>query len=106
MMYVPQELRVLCITQLEQEIASTSEENITPLLLIKIDHFYHTHLDTYDGGLSFLDRIATKIERFHWHWKIEKMKQRIRQSPTPQLEYVAVISEMFSGKGMLAYYGL
>ena len=106
MMYVPQELQMFCIDKLEHEIQNTPEENITPLLLIKIDNFYNMHLDSYDGGLSFLDRISAKIGRFHWYWKIEHMKQRIRLSRTPSLEYVAVISEMFSNKGMIEYYGL
>lgn len=105
-MCVPKELQVLSIETLEHEIQDTREEAITPLLLIKIDHFYNMHLDTYDGGLSFLDRISAKIGRFHWYWNIEALKQRIRLSRTPSLEYVAVISEMFSGKGMIAYYGL
>lgn len=105
-MYVPQELQVFCIDKLENEIQNTPEEKITPLLLIKIDHFYNLHLDSYDGGLSFLDRIYAKIGRFHWYWKIEDMKQRIRLSRTPSLEYVSTISEMFAGKGMMSYYGL
>jgi len=106
MMYVPQELQVFCIEKLEHEITNTPEEKVSPLLLIKIDHFYNMHLDTYDGGLSFLDRINAKIGRFYPDWKIENMKDRIHSSSNPQLEYVGMISQMFAGKGMLAYYGL
>jgi hypothetical protein len=106
MMYVPQELQVFCIEKLEHEIQNTPEEKVSHLLLIKIDHFYNSHLASYEGGLSFLDLINAKIGRFHPYWKIDNMKDRIHASPNPQLEYVAVISEMFAGKGMIAYYGL
>ena len=105
-MYVPQELQVFCGEKLEHEITNTPEEKITPLLLIKIDHFYNMHLSAYEGGLSFLDRINAKIGRFHSDWKIENMKDRIHASPNPQLEYVSTVSAMFAGKGMIAYYGL
>jgi len=106
MIYVPQELQVFCGEKLEHEITNTSEEKVTPLLLIKIDHFYHMHLSNYEGGLSFLDRINAKIGQFHSNWKIEAMKDRIHSSSNPQLEYISTISQMFAGKGMMAYYGL
>jgi hypothetical protein len=106
MMYVPQELQIFCEEKLNHKITNTPEVKVSPLLLIEIDHFYHMHLSNYEGGLSFIDRINAKIGRFYPDWKIEKMKDRIHASPTPQLEYVAVISEMFSGKGMIAYYGV
>lgn len=106
MISVHEDLRVFSQEQLDNEIQNTPEDKITPLLLIKIDHFYHNDLDTYDGGLSFLDRISAKIGQFHWYWKVAKLKDRIRRSPNRQLEYVSVISEMFSRDGMIAYYGL
>jgi hypothetical protein len=106
MMYVPQELQIFCAEKLEHKIQNTPEDKVSPLLLIEIDHFYNMHLSNYEGGLSFLDRANAKIGRFHPDWNIEKMKDRIHASPTPQLEYVAVISQMFAGKGMIAYYGL
>ena len=106
MMYVPPQLQVSSIDQLGQEIQNTPEDKVTPLLLIKIDHFYHTQYDTYDGGLSFLDRISAKIGQFNPSWDIQAMKQRIRLSANQSLEYVSVISEMFSRDGMIAYYGI
>jgi hypothetical protein len=105
-MYVPQDLQIFCEEKLNHKIQNTPEEKVTPLLLIEIDHFYNMHLSTYEGGLSFLDRINAKIGRFHPDWKIEAMKDRIHSSRNPQLEYVSTISAMFAGKGMIAYYGI
>lgn len=108
MMYVPDELQIKSKDELHYEISGTIEEDISPVLLIKIDYCYHNKHDTYDDGLSFLDRINAKIGRFHpnWSWNIVNMKERIRLSANPTLEYVSVISEMFSRDGMIAFYGI
>jgi hypothetical protein len=82
------------------------DEDVSFEELIKIDYFFHHTDPSYDGGLSFLDRIAAKIGRFHPAWNIENIKQHIRDAENPQLEYILVVSSMFSRPGMIAYYGV
>jgi hypothetical protein len=107
MSYVLQQLQEYYDYNIEAEIEATPENRVRPGLLIKIDHHHNRHSrDSYDGGLSFIDRINAKIGRFNPEWDIEAMKHQIRSSPYPQLEYVAVITQMFAKKGMIAYYGL
>jgi len=107
MSYVLQQLQEYYGYNIEAEIEATPESKVGAALLIKIDHHHNRHSrESYDNGLSFIDRINAKIGRFHPEWDIEAMKQQIRSSLYPQLEYVAVVSQMFAKKGMIAYYGL
>ena len=82
------------------------DEDVSFEELIKIDYAFHNTDPSYDGGLSFLDRIAAKIGRFHPNWNIDNIKQHVRDAETPQLEYIIVVSSMFSRAGMLRYYGV
>ena len=82
------------------------DEDVSFEELIKIDYAFHHTDPLYDGGLSFIDRINDKIGRFHPAWNIDNIKQHIRDAQNPQLEYILVVSAMFTRPGMIAYYGV
>lgn len=88
------------------ELIEKLDNNASWLDLIKIDYAFYHNDPNYDGGLSFLDRIAAKIGRFNPNWNIQEMKQQIRDSDTPTLEYIVTIAEMFEKPSMIAYYGV
>jgi len=104
-MYIPQ-LWHFQQNDVAEMLQGLHENDVSFEELIKIDHAFHHADPLYDGGLSFIDRINDKIGRFHPNWNIENIKQYIRDSEKPSLEYILVISAMFSRPGMIAYYGV
>lgn len=104
-MFVHQLLRA-SKAEVSEELENIGDGHVDESVLIMIDYAYHSHEPNYDYGLSFLDRIAAKIGRFHPNWDIQEMKQQIRDSDNPEEEYIKIIIKMFEKPGMFAYYGV
>lgn len=99
-MFVSQNFRVskAYITNLLQD------EEVTWRHLIMIDYAYHHEDANYEEGLSFFDRLYTKLGRFHPEWNIQEMKQDVEDAPNQQEMYSSIIANMLDAND-IAYYG-
>lgn len=74
--------------------------------LLTIDYFYHSHMSTYDDGLSFIDRIYSKLGKFHPEWNVTDLKNCVIYARNPVSTYSDIIRFMFSDHRDVMYYGI
>lgn len=87
-------------------VAEMQHIDITPEVLLMIDYAYHNTDNDYDDGLSFLNRLHSKLsEPFHLQWNLPNLKQFIRSSNDPSATFVDVLNEILSDE-MILYYGV
>jgi len=80
--------------------------DVTPEVLLMIDYAYHNTDDDYDDGLSFLNRLYSKLSApFHLQWNLPNLKQFIRSSNDPSQTFLDVLNEILSDE-MIIYYGV
>uniref|UniRef100_A0A6C0JY42 Uncharacterized protein n=1 Tax=viral metagenome TaxID=1070528 RepID=A0A6C0JY42_9ZZZZ len=93
--------------ELEGVIAGYND-NQTPNwdVFISIYWKYNHQLDTYDGGLGFLDLLYKKLHHNHPDWDVDVLKVQIRTSPDPESAYSGVIQNMLSDPADRMMYGL
>lgn len=83
-----------------------ADSNVHLEVLIAIDYAFHSMEDSYDGGLSFLDRLYHKLAMYYdIAWDLDGIKSLIRESTKPQEEYYGILSQMLTAD-MLACYGV
>jgi hypothetical protein len=70
--------------------------------LMAIDYAYHCTDKGYDGGISFIDRLYSKLHIFHPEWNLEDLKNKSRTTDT----YHLTISEMLANQSDIDYYGV
>jgi hypothetical protein len=105
MMYVSQEFRV-SNDVLADRIQQLGEDDPSVDILLMVDFVFHHQDDDYDGGLSFLDRIYTKLRQFHPDWNVAVMKETIRTANDPVTEYLYVIDTMLGNADDRFCYGM
>jgi hypothetical protein len=87
-------------------VAEMQHIDITPEVLLMIDYAYHNTDNDYDDGLSFLNRLYTKLsEPFHLQWNLPNLKQFIRSSNDPPQMFLDVLNEILTDE-MILYYGV
>ncbi len=80
--------------------------NVSPAELLMIDFAYHNSDVDYDDGLSFLDRLYSKLgHHFDIRWNIANLKLMIRGSKTPSITFVDVLNELLT-QDMIEFYGI
>jgi hypothetical protein len=93
-------------TEVQGMIDSIGDDEITPELLLMIDYAYHNTDKNYDDGLSFLDRLYSKLAiYFPIQWNVNNLKVSIRNSKTPSVTFVAILNEILT-TDMIEWYGL
>jgi len=105
-MYVSINYRMNKSNEIGMFVSTLNEKTPTWSDLLTIDYFYHHHMENYDGGLSFLDRLFDKLGQFHPEWNIEDLKNAIRNSNNPVLVYTDIIHYMLEDPRDVTYYGI
>jgi hypothetical protein len=105
-MYVSNNFKINTADEMDEFIKKFDQANPTWSDLLTIDYFYHHHMSDYDGGLSFIDRINTKIGHFHPEWNIADLKNCIKISNDPVSVYSNIIQFMFLELSDILYYGI
>jgi hypothetical protein len=79
---------------------------ITAEVLLMIDYAYHNTDDNYNDGLSFLDRLYTKLSvYFPIQWNVENLKSVIESSNDPSRTFVDILNEILTDQ-MIECYGV
>ncbi len=87
-------------------LAGMQHIDITPEVLLMIDYAYHNTDDDYDDGLSFLNRLQSKLSGvFPIQWNIQNLKKFVRDSSDPSQMFLDVLNEILT-EDMIAYYGI
>jgi hypothetical protein len=87
-------------------IADMQHIDVNPEVLLMIDYAFHNTDNDYDDGLSFLNRLHSKLsEPFHLQWNLPNLKQFIRSSNNPSQTFLDVLNEILSDE-MIVYYGV
>jgi hypothetical protein len=80
--------------------------NVSPVELLMIDFAYHNSDVDYEDGLSFLDRLHSKLGHyFNIRWNIANIKLMVRASNTPSVTFVDVLNELLT-QDMIEFYGI
>lgn len=87
-------------------VAEMQHIDVTPEVLLMIDYAYHNTDNDYDDGLSFLNRLQSKLSgAFPIQWNLPNLKQFIRNSNDPAETFLDVLNEILSDE-MILYYGV
>lgn len=106
MAYIPQSLQVTK-SDVEDQINNLGDNFADISLLVMVDYVYHHQENSYDGGLSMLDRINFKLGRTRNNpWNIQMMKDTIRNSLNPKQAFMDTIESMIPTIADIIYYGL
>ena len=105
-MYVANKFKVNTSDEMAIFLSTFDQANVKWSDLLTIDYFYNHHLDDYDGGLSFIDRIYNKLGKFHPDWNIEDLKRCIVVSKYPTAVYEDIIKLLLEDPRDVLYYGV
>lgn len=106
MAFIPHNLQVTK-NEVENQINNLGDNFADINLLVMVDYVYHHQENSYDGGLSMLDRINFKLGRNRPNpWNIQHMKDNIRNSLNPQQAFLDTINMMMPTVSDIVYYGL
>jgi hypothetical protein len=105
-MYVASNFKINTAEEVAVFLDKFDQYNLKWSDLLTIDYFYNYHLDDYDGGLSFIDRIYKKLGKFHPDWNIEDLKRCIVVSKDPTTVYADIIRFMLEDPRDVLYYGI
>jgi len=93
-------------SEIRSMLADMQNIDITAEFLLMIDYAYHNTDNDYDDGLSFLNRLQSKLSgAFPIQWNIQNLKKFIRESPNPSEMFVDVLNEILTDE-MITYYGV
>ena len=80
--------------------------DITPEVLLMVDFAFHNTDPNYDHGLSFLDRLHTKLSMYYQiDWNVDNLKLTIRNANDPAGMYIDILNEILEDD-MIACYGV
>jgi hypothetical protein len=108
-MYVPDHFQ---IKEIDYDTILTDLKEVTWKHVLMIDYMFHRCDVDYDGGLSLLDRLDSKLGRFHPEWDIQEFKNKIRNISDMfdgnicSAIYEDIISKMLNDPRDVAYYGV
>lgn len=106
MAFIPENLQV-SKNELENQINNLGDNFPEVDLLVMADYVYHHQENSYDGGLSMLDRVNAKLGRYRNNpWNIQQMKDNIRNSLNPRQAFLDTINIMMPRTSDVAFYGL
>lgn len=80
--------------------------DITAEFLLMVDYAHRNTDDDYDDGLSFLNRLESKLMGvFPIQWNIQNLKNFIRNSKNPAQTFLDILNEILTEE-MILYYGV
>jgi hypothetical protein len=87
-------------------VAEMQHIDITPEVLLMIDYAYHNTDNDYDDGLSFLNRLHSKLSQaFPIQWNVQNLKHYVRTSNDPAETFLDILNEILTAN-MIVYYGI
>lgn len=87
-------------------VADMQTIDITAEVLLMIDYAHHNTDNDYDDGLSFLDRLQSKLSGiFAIQWNIQNLKKFVRDSNDPAQMFLDILNEILTDE-MMMYYGV
>lgn len=103
MIYIPKHLRVTK-DELEDPL---SQNDITLSDIVKVHYAYTHDKPDFDGGLNLFDKLKKKLNLYYSNvknWNLTEMKDRIRNSAYPDIEFMLVLDEILM-QDMINCYG-
>lgn len=103
--YVPEECRKT-IEEVTSILKNMKDNDITPKVLLMVDYAYHNTDNDYEDGLSFLNRLHTKLSRcFLIEFDLYILKQKTSYSNNPSVDFLDGLNKILTDK-MIEYYGV
>lgn len=81
-----------------------NDRDVDVKLLLTIDYAYHNTDKNYEDGLSFLDRLHSKLSKYYpLQWNINNLKNTIRSSNDPSCAFLDCLNEILTDDMIVCY---
>lgn len=92
--------------EVKDMLANMQEIDINAEVLLMIDYAFHNTDEDYDEGLSFLDRLYSKLRiYFPIQWNVRNLKKFVNDSNNPAQMLIDILNEILTDD-MIALYGV